>query len=67
MRVNAVLPGNIATALIDRFTAGDIQEAIDLEPVGRPEEIAEAMLWVCLDLSEFVAGAAISVDGGWSL
>ncbi|WP_022686608.1 glucose 1-dehydrogenase [Sphingomonas phyllosphaerae] len=70
IRVNAVLPGNIATAMMDRFTAGDIQKAIDLEPVGRlgkPEEIAEAVLWMCSDLGAFVTGAAISVDGGWSL
>ncbi len=35
IRVNAVLPGNIATPMMDRFTDGDIQKAIDLEPVGR--------------------------------
>lgn len=34
-RVNAVLPGNIATPMMDRFTGGDIQKAIDLEPIGR--------------------------------
>lgn len=35
IRVNAVLPGNIETPMMDRFTGGDIQKAIDLEPVGR--------------------------------
>jgi NAD(P)-dependent dehydrogenase (short-subunit alcohol dehydrogenase family) len=34
IRVNAVLPGNIETPMMDRFTGGDIQKAIDLEPVG---------------------------------
>ncbi|MFB0488216.1 NAD(P)-dependent dehydrogenase (short-subunit alcohol dehydrogenase family) [Methylobacterium sp. OAE515] len=70
IRVNAVLPGNIGTPMMDRFTGGDIQKAIDLEPVGRlgkPEEIAEAVLWMCSDLGAFVTGASISVDGGWSL
>ncbi len=70
IRVNAVLPGNIETPMMDRFTGGDIQKAIDLEPVGRlgkPEEIAEAVLWMCSDLGAFVTGASISVDGGWSL
>jgi NAD(P)-dependent dehydrogenase (short-subunit alcohol dehydrogenase family) len=70
IRVNAVLPGNIETPMMDRFTGGDIQKAIDLEPVGRlgkPEEIANAVLWMSADLGAFVTGAAISVDGGWSL
>ncbi len=70
IRINAVLPGNIETAMMDRFTGGDIQKAIDLEPVGRlgkPEEIAEAVLWMASDLGGFVTGAATVVDGGWSL
>ena len=70
IRVNAVLPGNIETPMMDRFTGGDIRKAIELEPVGRlgrPEEIAEAVLWMSSDLGAFVTGAAISVDGGWSL
>ncbi|MCJ2091213.1 glucose 1-dehydrogenase [Methylobacterium sp. J-072] len=70
IRVNAILPGNIETPMMDRFTGGDIQKAIDLEPVGRlgkPEEIAEAVLWMSSDLGAFVTGASISVDGGWSL
>jgi NAD(P)-dependent dehydrogenase (short-subunit alcohol dehydrogenase family) len=70
IRVNAILPGNIETPMMDRFTNGDIQKAIDLEPVGRlgkPEEIADAVLWMSADLGAFITGAAISVDGGWSL
>jgi NAD(P)-dependent dehydrogenase (short-subunit alcohol dehydrogenase family) len=70
IRVNAILPGNIATPMMDRFTGGDIQKAIDLEPVGRlgkPEEIAGAVLWMCSDLGGFVTGSSIVVDGGWSL
>jgi NAD(P)-dependent dehydrogenase (short-subunit alcohol dehydrogenase family) len=70
IRVNAVLPGNIETPMMDRFTGGDIQKAIDLEPVGRlgkPEEIAEAVLWMVSDVGGFVTGAATVIDGGWSL
>ena len=51
--------------MMDRFTGGDIQKAIDLEPVGRlgkPEEIAEAVLWMCSDLGGFVTGASIVVE-----
>jgi NAD(P)-dependent dehydrogenase (short-subunit alcohol dehydrogenase family) len=70
IRVNAVLPGNIETPMMDRLTGVDIQKAIDLEPVGRlgkPEEIAEAALWMCSDFGGFVTGAATMIDGGWSL
>jgi len=70
IRVNAILPGNIATPMMERFTSGNLQKAIDLEPVGRlgkPEEIAAAVLWMCSDLGGFVTGSAIVVDGGWSL
>jgi NAD(P)-dependent dehydrogenase (short-subunit alcohol dehydrogenase family) len=70
IRVNAVLPGNIDTPMMGRFTSGDIEKAIDLEPVGRlgkPEEIAEAVLWMASDLGGFVTGSSIVVDGGWSL
>jgi len=70
IRVNAILPGNVETPMMDRFTGGDLQKAIDLEPVGRlgkPEEIAEAVLWMCSDLGRFVTGSSVVVDGGWSL
>ena len=70
IRVNAILPGNIETPMMDRFTDGDLQKAIAQEPIGRlgkPEEIAAAVIWMCSDLGGFVTGASISVDGGWSL
>lgn len=70
IRVNAVLPGNIDTPMLHRSTGGDSEKAIQYEPVGRlgkPEEIAEAVLWMCSDLGGFVTGAATVVDGGWSL
>ena len=60
--------GNIETPMMDRFTGGGIQKAIDLEPVGRlgkPEEFAKAMLWMASDLGGFVTGAATVIDGDW--
>lgn len=70
IRVNAVCPGIIDTPMMERFTGGTAQGragAIAQEPVGRagnPEEIAAAVLWLCSDLSGFVVGASIVVDGG---
>ncbi len=71
IRVNAVCPGVIKTPMIDRFT-GKKKEAeqqfIKAEPIGRlgePEEVANAVVWLCSDAASFVTGDAIAVDGGW--
>lgn len=71
IRVNAVCPGVIDTEMVERFTGG-VDEALDamiaMEPVGRlghPEEIADAVVWLCSDRSSFVTGQAIAVDGGF--
>lgn len=71
IRVNAVCPGAIKTPMIDRIT-GNKKEAEEqfaaMEPIGRlgqPEEVANAVLWMCSDESSFVTGHAMVVDGGW--
>ncbi|MEU9448966.1 SDR family oxidoreductase [Streptomyces sp. NPDC048277] len=67
IRVNAVLPGPIETP----FTADLPQEVKDqllaLTPIRRfagPEEVAEAVVWLCSDAASYMAGAAVAVDGG---
>jgi NAD(P)-dependent dehydrogenase (short-subunit alcohol dehydrogenase family) len=71
IRVNAVCPGVIQTAMIDRLTGNDkeaIEQFTNLEPVGRfgqPEEIANAVIWMCSDGASFVTGHAMAVDGGF--
>ena len=70
IRINAVCPGIIDTPMMDRFSGGTPegrQKVIDQEPVGRmgkPEEIASAVLWLCSDLAAFATGHAMVVDGG---
>jgi NAD(P)-dependent dehydrogenase (short-subunit alcohol dehydrogenase family) len=70
IRVNAVCPGIIATPMMQRFTGGTTegqQRVIAQEPVGRmgkPEEIAAAVVWLCSDAAAFVIGHAMVVDGG---
>jgi len=70
IRVNAVCPGYIDTPMMGRFT-GDTDEGrakvIAEEPIGRmgkPEEIAEAVLWLCSDAAAFMIGHAMVIDGG---
>ncbi|MCI4444210.1 MAG: SDR family oxidoreductase [Lentimicrobium sp.] len=71
IRVNAVCPGVIQTPMIDRLTGKEkesIEQFTGLEPVGRfgkPEEIANAVLWLCSDEASFVTGIAMPVDGGF--
>ncbi|MCL4293827.1 MAG: glucose 1-dehydrogenase [Acidimicrobiia bacterium] len=71
IRVNAVCPGVIDTEMVARFThdTAEAEEALlASEPVGRmgrPEEIADAVVWLCSERSSFVTGQAIAVDGGF--
>ena len=70
IRVNAVCPGVIKTAMVDRVSGNRpdvLDKMIAAEPIGRsgqPEEIAEAVVWLCSDAASFVTGHAMAVDGG---
>ena len=76
IRVNAVNPGVIDTPMargsIGAISGGDPQvEAriiAQMEPVGRmgtPDEVAEAVVWLCSDAASFVTGHTMTVDGGY--
>lgn len=70
IRINAVCPGVVRTPMITDTTSKNpqIEQALLAEePVGRmadPEEIAEALVWLCSGAASFVTGAALPVDGG---
>lgn len=72
IRVNAVCPGTIATPMVDRMTAaGELDPdgaiaAIPMGRLGRPEEIAAAVLWLCSDGASYVTGVALPVDAGYT-
>ena len=70
IRINAICPGIVDTEMMRRFT-GDTDEGraavIAQEPIGRmgrPEEIAAAVVWLCSDEAAFTIGHAMVVDGG---
>jgi len=71
IRVNAVCPGFIRTPMIEESLDKGIvseEQLFALEPmhrIGEPEEIAEAVLWLCSDASSFVTGLPMPVDGGY--
>jgi NAD(P)-dependent dehydrogenase (short-subunit alcohol dehydrogenase family) len=71
IRVNAVCPGVIETPMVDRLSAElpTLRDAlVGMAPMGRlgqPEEIAEAIVWLCSDAASFVTGHTLAVDGGY--
>ena len=70
IRINAVCPGPTDTPMMQRlFISRDEydSELIATEPpapLGKPHQIAEAVVWLCSDAASFVTGHAMSVDGG---
>jgi glucose 1-dehydrogenase len=73
IRVNAVCPGGISTPMMDRalvavgITADEFAPVISLQGrLGRPDEVAQASLWLCSDLASYVTGAALPVDSGYT-
>ena len=72
IRINAICPGTIETPMVtDMIAKGelDLAEAIANQPInrlGRPEEIAASVLWLCSPGAGFVVGVALPVDGGYT-
>lgn len=68
VRVNAVCPGYIETKMTEdamRRRGGQILALVPFRRMGKPEEIAEMVLWLCCDRASYVSGAAYNVDGGY--
>jgi NAD(P)-dependent dehydrogenase (short-subunit alcohol dehydrogenase family) len=72
IRINAVCPGTIETPMVAEMLAKEpeaMKEILRDQPIGRlgrPEEIAAAVLWLCSPGASFVIGHALVVDGGYT-
>lgn len=70
IRVNVVCPGTITTPTVERMiAAGDLDAdasaaAPAIPRLGRAEEVADAVLWLCSTSASYVTGVALPVDGG---
>jgi NAD(P)-dependent dehydrogenase (short-subunit alcohol dehydrogenase family) len=67
IRVNALAPGPILTEQLER--AGEAAQrgaamAMPMRRVGRPEEVAQTVAWLCSDAASFITGATVPIDGG---
>lgn len=73
IRINAVCPGTIETPMVMEMFAKEpeaMKEILRDQPIGRlgrADEVAEAILWLCSDGASFVIGQALAVDGGYTV
>ncbi len=70
IRVNAVCPGAIRTPLNQDMPEEMVKPIVDGHPMkrmGTPSEVAEAVVWLCSDAASFVTGAALMIDGGYTI
>jgi NAD(P)-dependent dehydrogenase (short-subunit alcohol dehydrogenase family) len=70
IRINAVCPGPVDTPLLEDFHRNPQKQAQYLEIIpfgrlGKPEEVAEAVVWLCSDAASYVTGHTMAVDGGF--
>jgi NAD(P)-dependent dehydrogenase (short-subunit alcohol dehydrogenase family) len=74
IRINAVCPGIIHTPMVDQMMAAGQTDALNallkdvpIGRLGRPEEIADAVLWLCSPAASLVVGHSLVVDGGYTI
>lgn len=69
IRVNCVAPGPVNTGLLQRMVAGNVEisaiaESVPMGRISEPDEIAQAIVWLCSDAASYVTGHTLAVDGG---
>ena len=64
IRVNAISPGEIDTAILSPGTGKIVEEQIPMQRLGSPEEVARAIYFLCSEQSSYVHGAGLHINGG---
>jgi len=64
IRVNAIAPGEIDTSILSPGTAEIVEREIPMQRLGRPEEVASTIYFLCTAASSYVNGAEIHINGG---
>ncbi|HLO88367.1 MAG TPA: SDR family oxidoreductase [Nostocaceae cyanobacterium] len=72
IRINVVCPGTIQTDMLDRAFDQETKDWLinsqnPIPRLGTPEEIANAVIWLCSDSSSFITGQALVIDGGYTI
>jgi NAD(P)-dependent dehydrogenase (short-subunit alcohol dehydrogenase family) len=77
LRVNCVCPGTVDTPFVEGYlekyhknekekVRADLNKRQPIGRLGKPEEIAHMVLYLCSDEAEFVTGSVMTIDGGWT-
>jgi NAD(P)-dependent dehydrogenase (short-subunit alcohol dehydrogenase family) len=69
IRINALCPGFIHTPMLEAVAfeplVGLVNEQVPMQRFGTPEEVAEAVIWLCSDASSYMTGHSMILDGGY--
>jgi NAD(P)-dependent dehydrogenase (short-subunit alcohol dehydrogenase family) len=77
IRVNCICPGTVDTPFVEAYlekyhknekekVRGELNQRQPIGRLGKPEEIAHLVLYLCSAEAEFVTGSVITIDGGWT-
>jgi NAD(P)-dependent dehydrogenase (short-subunit alcohol dehydrogenase family) len=64
VRVNAVSPGEIETAILSPGTAEIVERTVPMRRMGQPKEVAELLYFLCSDKASYINGSEVHIDGG---